>query len=82
MENHESVMSIDPKRRGPGRPRDLAKREAIMMGPTPCSLSAVSRRRPWIAVAERGIRLQDDGLRELPGQAGPALSRVRSQKSS
>jgi TetR/AcrR family transcriptional regulator, mexJK operon transcriptional repressor len=30
MQDHESVMSIHPKRRGPGRPRDLAKREAIM----------------------------------------------------
>src|SRR6476620_8552506 len=26
----ESVMSIHPKRRGPGRPRDLAKLEAIL----------------------------------------------------
>src|SRR3984893_18145749 len=28
--DHESVMSIHPKRRGPGRPRDPAKLEAIM----------------------------------------------------
>jgi TetR/AcrR family transcriptional repressor of mexJK operon len=30
MEDHESVMSIHPKRRGPGRPRDPAKLEAIL----------------------------------------------------
>jgi len=30
MKDHESVMSIHPKRRSPGRPRDPAKLEAIL----------------------------------------------------
>ena len=30
MEDHESVMSVERKRRGPGRPRDLTKLEAIL----------------------------------------------------
>jgi TetR/AcrR family transcriptional regulator, mexJK operon transcriptional repressor len=53
MEDHESVMSIHSKRRGPGRPRDLAKLEAIMeaayalfleRGITATTMDAVAKR--------------------------------------
>jgi TetR/AcrR family transcriptional repressor of mexJK operon len=46
-------MSIDPKRRGPGRPRDLAKREAIMDGAYALFLERGITATTMDAVAER-----------------------------
>ena len=75
-------MSVERKRRSPGLLRDLAKLEAILDAAYALFLERGIAATTVDEVAERASVSEDDRLRELRGQTGPASSRAHCRIKS